>query len=275
MIQEWKTKIKTTLSEKCASIRAFFKGTWTRIKGFHFRKFFRELFRDMVRDFVRSFLPQTYPILVFLLLMYFMTTPTRAGMIRTASVSPDHPCVIHVARGRRTAIQFWTKPDKVVPGAPGKLQIDFLGNDIAVSPVATDPGNLLVYTRNSRFVLIFQSTSEAGYDDVVRLVPESPRLGRPIRLNEDTYVAEAFRVSLSKPGKIQEWLATGLMMENGRRVVFDDLPPTIASMKHVQCESCVLLRKGDQTAFYCTSAPKQIKCHAAGGALLVLQEKDA
>ncbi len=112
----------------------------------------------------------------------------QAGQIRKLYLTEQKPGAITLAFGQSTVLSFFSKPERVVPGSPHKLQIDFLGRDITVTPLASSPGNLIVYTKSGRFVLLLKIGTASSYDDVVQIEPGRPRMNaRPLRLLKDTF----------------------------------------------------------------------------------------
>lgn len=214
----------------------------------------------------------TYPLAIFLMLVYFAAQRAHAGIIRTATVSENHPTIVHVARGRRTAIQFWTKPELVTPGSPGKVQIDFVRDDIEVSPLASDPGNLLVYTRGARFALILQMTPNSSYDDVVKLVPEGLRSGHGLRLDQDTYRATHFKFSISAFGRNEQNVIRALLKNEGRRIEFETLPVPLSNVKHFRCDGCSYVKKPDSAVLDCARQVQEVDCRSSNGITFSMRE---
>lgn len=243
--------------------RALPKSAWSKLKAI------RPLIREATQGFFATALMPLYPLAIFVVLLYLFTSPSRSGIIRRVEITEDHPVVVRVARGRRTAIHFWVKPEKVIPGSPNKIQIDFLGNDIAVSPQFSDPGNLLVYAHGSRFVILFQMAQESNYDDVVLLRPAVSHSLRAIRLDQDTYRLGAFQGSVKQSGHAHEINAAAILKDGGRIAVFDDLGGTDGVKKFV-CKGCVFSR-ADST-FACHQPIEKIECQGSDGFRLSLKK---
>jgi hypothetical protein len=208
-----------------------------------------------------------YPIAIFLVLLYCLTSPSQGGAIRKAEATQDHPTIVRLAKGRRTAIHFWAKPEKVIAGSPGKVQIDFLGNDVTVSPLANDPGNLLVYARGTRFVILFQMTSELAYDDVVQLVPGRSKEIRAIRLDQDTYHLATFKLVRQQSGAKTETQIQVLLKDAGKVAVIEDLGDLV-HVKAIKCGRCVYSR--EDTTLVCPTPIEKVDCHGSGALKLSL-----
>lgn len=199
-----------------------------------------------------------YPLAVFLILVYFFAPYSHGGAIRRAEATEDRPTVVRLAKGRRTAIHFWEKPEKVIPGSPSKIQIDFLGNDVTVSPLANDPGNLLVYARGTRFVVLFQMASEANYDDVVQLVPGRSKTLQAIRLDQDTYHLATFKITRVKSGVSTETQDQVLLKDGGKLAVIDDVSD-LDDVKRLSCGRCVYSK--EDTTLVCPTPIEKVECH--------------
>jgi hypothetical protein len=109
----------------------------------------------------------------------------EAGCIRKIQVSEKKSGVVRLASGRNTTISFLSRPEKVVPGSPDAVIVNFIGKDLNIRPVGSHPGNLTVYTKSERIVLLLQMGNESNYDDVVEIVPFNQRRG--MNLVKDTY----------------------------------------------------------------------------------------
>ena len=140
------------------------------------------------RNIIIVLYPMIIAILAFLLFCLTERSPNQAiaGIIRWAEISEAKPLIVHLAQGRTTAISFAVRPEKVVPGNPQALEINFLGKDLTVRPVAPNPGNLIIYTKNNRYVILFQLVSVPAYDDAVTVSSGKPG-SRVMKLGTDTY----------------------------------------------------------------------------------------
>jgi hypothetical protein len=231
----------------------FFQSQWTEIRSISVMKETVSFFSS----FGSAIAMPLYPFAVFCVLLYFFTLNSQAGTIRRADITEDRPTIVRLAKGRRTAIQFWDKPERVIPGSPGKVQIDFLGNDITVSPLANDPGNLLVYARGSRFVILFQMTSESTYDDVVKLAPGRSTSVQAIRLDQDTYHIAPFDITSKQQGKKTVSTAQALVKDGGKTAVFDDLGVSLPAQA-LKCGQCVYSRK--DSTLVCQKPIEKVDC---------------
>jgi hypothetical protein len=223
---------------------------------------FKNTFSECGNYFLIMIVMPLYPVAVFLILIYFLTSPAQSGAIRRAQATEDQPTIVRLAKGRRTAIHFWEKPERVIAGSPGKVQIDFLGNDIAVSPLGTDPGNLLVYARGLRFVILFQMASEGSYDDVVLLTPGRSKATQAIHLDEDTYHIGSFKLTRRKLGEKTETITQVLLKNHGKSAVVEELG-SLDGIKNLKCGNC-LYSRADRT-LVCPTPIEKVDCHSSDG----------
>ena len=256
--------IKTTLQKSWNLFISWIQSTISEIGEVSPKK----ILRAAGGDFLSTIVMPLYPLVIFVILLYYLTSTSQAGNIRRAEATEDKPTIVRLAKGRRTAIHFWEKPERVIPGSPGKVQIDFLGNDVAVSPLASDPGNLLVYARGMRFVVLFQMVSGAGYDDVVELIPGKSKTLRAIRLDEDTYRIGRFKFKYELYGKKTEATGQALLKSSGRIAVFEDLDG-FEKIKSIKCGGCAFSRS--DATFVCQKPIEKIDCHGTGGFRLNIQ----
>jgi len=182
--------------------------------------------------------------------------PAEAGSIRIVAISPEHPLTVRLAQGHTTAISFAVRPEKVVPGNPQAIEINFLTRDLTIRPLAPHPGNLIVYTKSSRYVILLQIGTEANYDDVVSVRAYSGRT-RTIQLNEDSFHVDGFVLTTGKSKKD----ITAEILESGYRGSFQDLPPGL------RCKGCVVKDAGGLTDIACKQVIAKLDCRS--GASLV------
>lgn len=121
-----------------------------------------------------------------ILLFHHVNISAEAGVIRKISVSEEKPGIIRLAFKRNTTISFSSRPEKVVPGAPDAVVLNFIGKDLNIRPLQSNLGNLTVYTKSQRLVLLLQMGNDSNYDDVVTIIPTSYS-SRGYRLEKDTY----------------------------------------------------------------------------------------
>lgn len=189
-------------------------------------------------------------ILAVLLVMAMRTDlPAQAGSIRIAELSPDHPLIVRLAQGHTTAISFAVRPEKVVPGNPQALEINFLARDLTLRPLAPHPGNLIVYTKSSRYVILLQMGSDSNYDDVIT-VRSIVSHARAMRLSEDSFHIEEFVVTVGK----QESRVNAELLESGKQAAFQDLPVGL------RCKGCVIKDSSGVANVACQTEIRKLDC---------------
>ncbi|MGK5083422.1 hypothetical protein WDW37_08945 [Bdellovibrionota bacterium FG-1] len=175
---------------------------------------------------------------------------SQAGQVRKIELTEDHPATVTLALGRSTAISFLSRPEKVVPGSPQAIQINFVGSDLTVTPVSRKPGNLLVYTKSARYVILFVIGGDSHYDDVVKV--GTMGRGHPLRLLTDSFRLVSFKVvAKSQAGEPIGGIPRELtlrLMTNEREISGPDLDElwglpgvmTGASKTKLHCEGCLV-----------------------------------
>jgi len=206
-----------------------------------------------------------YPAAIFSIAIYLsFIQGARAGRVKVLTLSQDQPGKVVLALGKATAISFPVKPEHLVPGAPGSVAINFLGNDITVNPNARDPGNLLVYTKSGRYVIVFELGSGGNYDDVVKI--HFGNEGTPLRLMEDSYHVENLKVALkakSKAGKDSVLDIPVFVTGNGTQLRSPELFDAFKETKKLRCPGCVVSSKESSLQVSCARPIQDLKCEAA------------
>jgi hypothetical protein len=76
--------------------------------------------------------------------------------------------VVNLTMGRSTVISFEHKPVKVVSGNSNYFNVEFVGNDLTLQPLAPVETNLFVYTeKGTKFGFLLKVGSVALYDDIL------------------------------------------------------------------------------------------------------------
>jgi hypothetical protein len=76
--------------------------------------------------------------------------------------------VVNLTMGRSTVISFEHKPVKVVSGNSNYFNVEFVGNDLTLQPLAPVETNLFVYTeKGTKFGFLLKVGSIALYDDIL------------------------------------------------------------------------------------------------------------
>jgi hypothetical protein len=195
-----------------------------------------------------------YPLLVGILLplILFLTIyKVQAGTIRKIELSQDKSATVRLAPGRTTAVSFAIKPEKVVPGNPQSLEINFLGRDLTLRPIGPHPGNLIIYTKSGRYVILLHLVSQNEYDDVVTVNTSSP-YKRPIRLLEDSFSIQNFKAIFV--GEKREHLFSASVKHGGHILETQELPAKL------RCRGCIVRKKEDVVAISCATEVRELDC---------------
>jgi hypothetical protein len=218
---------------------------------------------------MRNILSQLYPAIVVLSVLAILAAhKAHAGHVRQLELGPDRPGVVNLAFGRTTAISFSVRPEKVVPGSPQAIEVNFLGKDITIRPLTSKPGNLLVYTKSSRYVILLQLGNDSQYDDVVKVAPSFSKT--PLRLLEDTYRIVNFDIiSGSKLGTGKPQQIPVMLSSSEKSIEGTDLKEALDPYKPLTCSSCVVHRETDAIKISCVKSIQEIHCHCPKGELLL------
>jgi len=75
---------------------------------------------------------------------------------------------VHLTMGRSTVLSFESKPVKVVSGNSNYFNVEFVGNDLTLQPLAPVETNLFVYTeKGAKFGFLLKVGSASIYDDIL------------------------------------------------------------------------------------------------------------
>jgi hypothetical protein len=76
--------------------------------------------------------------------------------------------VVNLTMGRSTVLSFENKPVKVVSGNSNYFNVEFVGNDLTIQPLAPVETNLFVYTEKGiKFGFILKVGATSLYDDIL------------------------------------------------------------------------------------------------------------
>ena len=87
---------------------------------------------------------------------------------------------VNLTMGRSTILSFTEKPIKVVAGNSNYFNIEYIGNDLTIQPLANVETNLFVYTEpKGKYGFHLKVGPVSQYDDVVYIRWMSPYVSRP------------------------------------------------------------------------------------------------
>lgn len=108
--------------------------------------------------------------LTLLVCMLFLTGKSFAGNVRTVETNEALMKPIRLSLGQSTVLRFRDKPQKVIVGNQNYYNIEFVGNDLAIQPLANVDTNLFVYCDYGRvYGFLLNVISSRSYDDLVNV----------------------------------------------------------------------------------------------------------
>lgn len=107
-------------------------------------------------------------ILSFALSIYSFETLAQRKEIREVDTNDRLMKVVNLTMGRSTVISFQDKPVKVVSGNSNYFNVEFVGNDLTLQPLAPVETNLFIYTeKGMKFGFLLKVGPVAVYDDIL------------------------------------------------------------------------------------------------------------
>jgi len=83
--------------------------------------------------------------------------------------------VVNLTMGRSTVLSFENKPVKVVSGNSNYFNVEFVGNDLTIQPLAPVETNLFVYTEKGiKFGFILKVGTSSLYNDILYIKWKTP-----------------------------------------------------------------------------------------------------
>jgi len=107
-------------------------------------------------------------ILSLVLLSYSLEIFAQRKEVREVDTNDRLMKVVNLTMGRSTVLSFQEKPVKVVSGNSNYFNVEFVGNDLTLQPLAPVDTNLFVYTeKGTKFGFLLKVGSSAIYDDIL------------------------------------------------------------------------------------------------------------
>lgn len=104
--------------------------------------------------------------LLFLIIALTVTIATAANNVRRLRLNSEAVANIKVST-KGTILSFPTKPQKVILGKKASFGLEYVENDIAVSPLSINSkSNLTVYLEGRRYTFSLVASDSRG-DDIV------------------------------------------------------------------------------------------------------------
>lgn len=121
-----------------------------------------------IKTFIITLIP-------FLLLVLLVESYAGRKEIREVGANDRVMTRINLTMGRSTILSFPEKPIKVVSGNSNYFNVEFIGNDLTIQPLAQVETNLFVYTQsNTKYGFHLNVGSSSLYDDMVYVRWKSP-----------------------------------------------------------------------------------------------------
>jgi hypothetical protein len=116
--------------------------------------------------------------ILFSLIFYVSNLLARQGVLEIET--NDHLMkVVNLTLGRSTVLSFDDKPVKVVLGNSNYFNVEFIGNDLTIQPLANIETNLFVYTQKQlKYGFLIKAGNLSTYHDMIyvrwkSLIPET------------------------------------------------------------------------------------------------------
>jgi hypothetical protein len=107
-------------------------------------------------------------ILSLVVFVYSVETLAHRQEVREVDTNDHLMKVVNLTMGRSTVLSFQEKPVKVVSGNSNYFNVEFVGNDLTLQPLAPVETNLFVYTeKGTKFGFLLKVGSVSNYDDIL------------------------------------------------------------------------------------------------------------
>jgi hypothetical protein len=110
-----------------------------------------------------------WPVVMTLAICAFIPIKSGATDYKILKLNESTIGKIYLSPGRTTVLSFPMKPSKVIVGNQGSFSVQYVENDLALSPTrAGARSNLFVYVASRRFALDLISGQTADFIVVIR-----------------------------------------------------------------------------------------------------------
>ena len=105
-------------------------------------------------------------LLSFLILTLSISTDSVAVEFKTLKLNESTVGKVYLSVGKTTVLSFPMRPSKVIVGSQGSFSVQYVENDVAISPTrAGAKSNLFVYLASRRFA--FDLITTASGDSII------------------------------------------------------------------------------------------------------------
>jgi hypothetical protein len=102
------------------------------------------------------------------LIMCLITTIAQAKNARTVHMTDKRTEAIYIPVGKTAILSFPTKPTKVILGNQGLFGVEYVEQDLAISPLKMGAhSNLFVYLEGRRFGFDLKASSSDAGDEII------------------------------------------------------------------------------------------------------------
>lgn len=99
---------------------------------------------------------------ILLVLLYLFANKSFASEVKTIRLSEDNIAKVYIST-RGTVLSFPSKPSKVILGRANSFGIEYVENDLAISPLTVSArSNLFVYLFGRRFAFDLVTSPDSG-----------------------------------------------------------------------------------------------------------------
>jgi hypothetical protein len=107
-------------------------------------------------------------LLSFVMFACSIETFAQRKEIREVDTNDRLMKIVNLTMGRSTVLSFQEKPVKVVSGNSNYFNVEFVGNDLTLQPLAPVETNLFVYTeKGTKFGFLLKVGPSSIYDDIL------------------------------------------------------------------------------------------------------------
>lgn len=137
------------------------------------------------------------------LLCFSIETYAQRKEVREVDTNDRLMKVVNLTMGRSTVLSFEHKPVKVVSGNSNYFNVEFVGNDLTLQPLAPVETNLFVYTeKGTKFGFLLKVGSASIYDDIlyIKWKTQNEILMKSLKPQK---ILQAFKLSLGRDLEIR------------------------------------------------------------------------
>ncbi len=144
---------------------------------------------------------------------------------------------VNLTMGRSTILSFTEKPIKVVAGNSNYFNIEYIGNDLTIQPLANVETNLFVYTEpKGKYGFHLKVGPVSLYDDVVYIRWMSPYISEKPRPYLESSPQKKIKPTLLKAGRVEIYVYQFIRLK-GTRSYFVDFGVKNKGAEEVQLNS--------------------------------------